>query len=155
MKRVPHTADFRIDGTEFEPYREITRFGKRESNKATDAGDDSRARAISFLMSLYQRRLASSTFALRRLLENRARRLEDALKGAQDVVKSLPTDFAIPDADEMEEMEDVDRERLEDQLAAVSIARNAEQVREEIEELKIFAKRASSNSHRDRTVWPQ
>ncbi len=143
MKRIPHTADFRIDGAEFELYREITRFVKRESAKAAAAGDDPRARAISFLMSLYQRRLASSTFALRRSLENRARRLEEALKRAQDVVRLLPTDFAIPDADEMEEMEDVDRERLEDQLAAVSIARNAEQVREEIEELKVFAKRAA------------
>ena len=143
MKRIPHTADFRIDGAEFELYREITRFVKRESAKAAAAGDDPRARAISFLMSLYQRRLASSTLALRRSLENRARRLDEALKRAQDVVKLLPTDFAIPDADEMEEMEDVDRERLEDQLAAVSIARNAEQVREEIEELKVFAKRAA------------
>jgi superfamily II DNA or RNA helicase len=143
MKRIPHTADFRIDGAEFELYREITRFVKRESAKAAAAGDDPRARAISFLMSLYQRRLASSTFALRRSLENRARRLDEALKRAQDVVKLLPTDFAIPDTDEMEEMEDVDRERLEDQLAAVSIARNAEQVREEIEELKVFAKRAA------------
>src|SRR5216684_956854 len=105
MKRVPHTADFRIDGPEFDLYREITRFVKRESAKAAAAGDDTRARAISFLMSLYQRRLASSTFALRRSLENRARRLDEALKRAQDVVKLLPTDFAIPDADEMEEME--------------------------------------------------
>ena len=96
MKRIPHTADFRIDGAEFELYREITRFVKRESAKAAAAGDDPRARAISFLMSLYQRRLASSTFALRRSLENRARRLDEALKRAQDVVKLLPTDFAIP-----------------------------------------------------------
>jgi hypothetical protein len=98
MKRIPHTADFRIDGAEFDLYREITRFVKRESAKAAAAGDDPRARAISFLMSLYQRRLASSTFALRRSLENRARRLDEALKRAQDVVKLLPTDFAIPDA---------------------------------------------------------
>ena len=33
--------------------REITRFVKRESAKAAAAGDDPRARAISFLMSLY------------------------------------------------------------------------------------------------------
>src|SRR5216684_5716724 len=104
-RRIPMTADFRIDGPEFDLYREITRFVKRESAKAAAAGDDTRARAISFLMSLYQRRLASSTFALRRSLENRARRLDEALKRAQDVVKLLPTDFAIPDADEMEEME--------------------------------------------------
>ena len=143
MKRVPHTADFRIDGPEFDLYREITRFVKRESKKAADAGDDPRARAIGFLMSLYQRRLASSTFALRRSLENRSRRLEEALKRAQELVRLLPTDFSIPDADDIEEMEDSERERLEDQLAAVTISRNAEQVREEIEELKVFANRAA------------
>src|SRR5271169_4242140 len=58
-RRIPMTADFRIDGPEFELYREITRFVKRESSKAAAAGDDPRARAVGFLMSLYQRRLAS------------------------------------------------------------------------------------------------
>lgn len=143
-ERIPKTADFRIDGAEFDLYREITRFVKRESKKAADAGDDPRARAITFLMSLYQRRLASSTFALRRSLENRARRLEEALKRAQDLVRQLPADFEVPDADEMEEMEEADREHLEDQLAAVSIAKNAGQVREEIQELKAFAERAAA-----------
>src|SRR5439155_16560388 len=88
--------------------------------------------------------LASSTFALRRSLENRSRRLDEALKRAQELVRTLPSDFAVPNADDIEEMEDVERERLEDQLAAVTIARNAEQVREEIEELKTFAKRAAA-----------
>jgi hypothetical protein len=41
-ERIPKTADFRIDGAEFELYREITRFVKRESKKAADAGDQSR-----------------------------------------------------------------------------------------------------------------
>lgn len=143
-ERIPKTADFRIDGAEFELYREITRFVKRESAKAAAAGDDPRARAISFLMSLYQRRLASSTFALRRSLENRARRLEEALKRAQELVRQLPSDFAVPDADDLEEMEDVERDHIEDQLAAVSLAPNAEQVREEIQELKAFAERAKT-----------
>ena len=142
-ERIPKTADFRIDRAEFELYREITRFVKRESAKAAAAGDDPRARAITFLMSLYQRRLASSTFALRRSLENRARRLEEALKRAQDIVRQLPSDFEVPDADELEEMEEADREHLEDQLATVSMAKNATQVREEIQELKSFAERVA------------
>ena len=50
-------------------------------------GEDPPARAIGFLMSLYQRRLASSTFAMRRSLENRARRLEEGLKRAPDLVR--------------------------------------------------------------------
>src|ERR1700722_4828371 len=114
-RRIPMTADFRIDESEFALCRDITRFVKRESSKAAAVGDDPRARAVGFLMSLYQRRLASSTHSLRRSLENRMRRLHDGLKKAQEVSQSLPADFlkTLPDSDELDEMEDVDRERLE------------------------------------------
>ena len=61
-KRIPHSVNFQIDGPEFELYRDITRFVKRQSAKAAARGEDPRARAIGFLMSLYQRRLASSTY---------------------------------------------------------------------------------------------
>ena len=86
-KRIPHTVDFQIDGAEFELYRDVTRFVKRQSARAAAEGDDPRARAVGFLMSLYQRRLASSTYAMRRSLENRARRLEEGLKRAQDLAR--------------------------------------------------------------------
>ncbi len=81
-KRIPHTVEFRIDGPEFELYRDVTRFVKQQSAKAAAQGDDPCARAVGFLMSLYQRRLASSTYAMRHSLENRARRLEEGLKRA-------------------------------------------------------------------------
>jgi superfamily II DNA or RNA helicase len=80
-KRIPHTVDFQIDGAEFDLYRDVTRFVKRESARAAAEGEDPRARAIGFLMSLYQRRLASSTYAMRRSLENRARRLHHTYGG--------------------------------------------------------------------------
>jgi len=54
-KRIPHTVDFHIDGAEFELYRDVTRYVKQQSAKAFTQGDDPRARAIGFLMSLYQR----------------------------------------------------------------------------------------------------
>ena len=54
-KRIPHTVDFQIDGAEFELYRDVTRFVKQQSTKAAAQGDDPRARAIGFLMALYQR----------------------------------------------------------------------------------------------------
>jgi superfamily II DNA or RNA helicase len=145
-RRIPMTADFRIDGPEFDLYREITRFVKRESSKAAAAGDDPRARAVGFLMSLYQRRLASSTYSLRRSLENRARRLQEGLRKAQEVTRTLPSDFirTFPDPDELDEMEDLERERLEQMLAAITLAQNPAQVREEIAELEQFAKRAQA-----------
>ena len=138
-KRIPRTVGFTIDDAEWELYGEITRFVKRQSVKAAQ-GDDPRARAVGFLMALYQRRLASSTYAMRRSLENRARRLDEGLKRAQTVAQSAPP--SLPDPEEIEEMEDAERERLEALLEAVTLAGNAEQVREEIAELRRFAESA-------------
>ncbi|NLA40239.1 MAG: DUF3883 domain-containing protein [Smithella sp.] len=141
-KRITHTVDFQIDGPEFDLYKEITRFVKRQSAKAAAQGDDPRARAVGFLMSLYQRRLASSTYAMRRSLENRARRLEEGIKRAQELVKTAPPD--LPDPEEIEEMEENERERLEEMLEAITLAGNAEQIREEIAELRGLAKQAQA-----------
>jgi len=141
-KRIPHTVDFHIDGAEFELYREVTRFVKRESTRAAAEGEDPRARAIGFLMSLYQRRLASSTYAMRRSLENRARRLQEGLKRAQDLARLAPPD--LPEPEEIEEMEESERERLEAMLEAITLAGSAEQVRDEVEELRRLATHAQA-----------
>ena len=141
-KRIPHTADFAIDGPEFELYVTVTRFVKRQSTRAAAEGDDPRARAVGFLMALYQRRLASSTYAMRRSLENRARRLEEGLKRAHDLLKTAPPD--IPDQEELDELEEAERERLERILEAYTLAGNADQVREEIAELRELAEEAKA-----------
>lgn len=138
-KRIPHTVEFQIDGDEFELYRAVTRFVKRQSTNAA-AQDNPRARAVGFLMALYQRRLASSTQALRRSLENRARRLSDALQRAQDLAETAPPN--LPTAEELEEMEEGERERLEQLLEAVTLAGNAAEVREEIDQLLALARQA-------------
>lgn len=141
-KRIPHTVDFQIDGAEFELYREVTRFVKRESARAAAEGEDPRARAIGFLMSLYQRRLASSTYAMRRSLENRARRLEDALKRAVELARLAPPE--LPDPEELEEMEETERERLEALIEAVTLTGSAEDVRAEVAELRRLAVQAQA-----------
>jgi superfamily II DNA or RNA helicase len=138
-KRFPRTIGFTIDGPEFELYRDVTRFVKQQSAKAAGREDDPRARAVGFLMALYQRRLASSTRAVRRSLENRARRLEQALKDARALVAEVPD---IPDPDELEEMEEAERERLERVLDAITLARNAGEVHEEIDRLRQLAAQA-------------
>ena len=139
-KRITHTVDFAIDGEEFELYRDITRFVKRQSTRAAAEGDNPRARAVGFLMALYQRRLASSTRAMRRSLENRAKRLAKGLKEAQTLVRAAPPD--LPDWEELDEMEESERERLERMLEAVTLAGNADMVRQEIAELRDLAEQA-------------
>jgi hypothetical protein len=91
-------------------------------------------------MSLYQRRLASSTYAMRHSLESRAKRLEGALKRAQDLALLAPPE--LPDPEELEEMEESERERLEEMLEAITLAGNAQQARQEVEELRVLASRA-------------
>lgn len=141
-RRIPHTVTFHLDGPELHLYREVTRFIQRQSAAAAAREDDPRARAVRFLMALFQRRLASSTYALRRSLENRAARLADGLKRAQELARLVPPQ--IPDPEEFEEMEDAEREHLEELLAAVSLAQNADQIREEISELEGLAAQAKA-----------
>ena len=64
-KRIPRTAEVRHRRRRVRALPEVTRFVKRQSHRAAAEGDDPRARAVGFLMSLYQRRLASSTHAMR------------------------------------------------------------------------------------------
>ena len=139
-KRIPRTADFNIEGDELELYKDVTAFVKRQSTRAAAQGDDRRAHAIGFLMSMYQRRLASSTRSMKKSLENRARRLEDRLTRAQELAGQAPP--IIPDLEDIEEMDDHERERLEEILDAITLAENADQVRDEIAELQILAVQA-------------
>ena len=141
-KRIPHTVDFQIDGAEFDLYRDITRFVKRQSSRAAAQEEDPRARAVGFLMSLYQRRLASSTHAVRRSLEKRANRLEEGLKKAQELAYLAPPE--LPTQEELEEMEDSERERLEQILEAITLSQNADQVKDEVAELRELAAQAQT-----------
>ena len=139
-KRIPHTVDFSIDGEEFALYREVTRFVKQQSAKAAAQGDDPRARAVGFLMSLYQRRLASSTYAMHRSLENRSHRLQEGLRRADELLRTAPPE--IPDPEEIEEMEEAERERLEALLDAITLAQNRHEAEEEIARLEELADQA-------------
>ena len=139
-KRITHTASFGIEGAELDLYDAISRFVKRQSARAAEQGDTARARAVGFLMALYQRRLASSARAIRRSLENRANRLDERLHSAQALAASAPP--TLPDPEDFDELEESDRIRLEDLLDAVTLANNAEEARGEIAELKAFAQQA-------------
>jgi superfamily II DNA or RNA helicase len=141
-KRDTRTADFTIDHDELRLYRDVTNFVKEQSRKAADRGDDPRARAVGFLMALYQRRLASSARSLKCSLENRVARLTENLKRAQELALTVPRD--LPTEEELEEMEEAERERFERLLEAVTIAQNPAQVREEAIRLEQLGQRAKA-----------
>ncbi len=138
-KRETRTADFAIDGEEYKLYRAVSSFVKEQSAKAAAQGDDPRARAVGFLMALYQRRFASSARAIRRSLENRAERLTENLKRAR---LTALTAGDLPDAEDLDEMDDDQREHFEKLIEAVSLSQNPAQVNEEVALLKELADRA-------------
>ena len=141
-KRIPNTVEFSIDGEEFRLYGEVTRFVKDQSAKAAASPDDPRARAVGFLMALFQRRLASSAYALQCSLENRARRLEQGLEDAFKFLHAPPP--VIPDEEEMEEMEEAEREEVERVAQAMTLARDADQILQEARDLRRFAEWAKA-----------
>ena len=141
-KRITRTAGFEIAGAELELYEGISRLIRQQSRRAAEEEDTPRARAVGFLMTLYQRRLASSARAIQRSLGNRARRLADNLQRAQSIAAAAPG--KLPDLEDFEEMTEEDRVQLENRLDAVSMAERADEVRAEIGELQEFAAQAQA-----------
>ena len=84
--------------------------------------------------------MPSSTRSMKRSLENRARRLEERLTQAQELASQAPP--VLPDIEDLEEMDDNERERLEELLDAITLAESADQVRDEISELQALAVQA-------------
>ena len=139
--RLPRTVRFNIDGTEYDLYRAVTRFVKSQSARAAAAEErNPQARALGFLMALFQRRLASSTWSLKKSLERRANLLEKKVGRAGVIVKDLPPE--IPDEEDLEEMDASDRELWEERLEAIDVSRNAQEIRRDVEELRKLCKQA-------------
>jgi len=147
-KRIVNTVSFSLDGAEFKLYQDVTRMVKSISMRAAaQAPGDPRARAMGFLMALYQRRLASSTASLKASLTRRADSLTRKLGHADEMLKEGPID--IPEEDEWEEMEESQRELLERKIEAVMLTENRELTNTEIAELRRLATEAQSIIDRD------
>ena len=68
-KRIPHTVAFDLEGEEVGTIlKHVTRYVQSQSARAAEAGDERRGRAVGFIMAMYQRRMASSTHALKESL---------------------------------------------------------------------------------------
>ena len=140
-RRIVNTVSFMIDGKEFELYRDVSRMVKRMSSQAAAQDPpDPRARAMGFLMALYQRRLASSTAALQASLHRRAENLSKKLAGADELLKEGPLD--LPDEDEWEELEEAEREIFERRAEAVMLVQSRDLANAEIAELRRLATEA-------------
>jgi DNA or RNA helicases of superfamily II len=132
-KRIPGTVAFDLEGVEFELYKEVTRYVQRQSQRAAQAGDARRGRAVGFIMAMYQRRMASSTHALKESLLRRQRALNELLESVTQL-GDLPMP-EIPSHDEWEEMDDAEREAKERELEKATLSRRKPELEEELKEI--------------------
>lgn len=134
--RHVHTPQFGLSPGERELYSKVTDYVQRHFQTAwTD-----KRRNVGLAMTVLQRRLASSTHAIARSLENRLNRLQ-ALR--EDVSKLQDDPLLGHSEEEIEELPEDERWALEDRLAErLTLARNLPQLDAEIRELQDLSRRA-------------
>jgi superfamily II DNA or RNA helicase len=133
--RRVHTPTFRLSPSERGLYERVTAYVRKHFKRAWEE----RRRNVGLAMAVLQRRLASSTHAIARSLENRLRRLE-ALK--EEALRLSGGEEALLEED-LEDLPEAERWRLEAEVSErLTLARNLPELEAEMEELKALAKEA-------------
>lgn len=112
--RHPTRVEYRIEGDELALYDAVTRVVSEQLREIR--GDRSRTTA-GFVLTTMQRRVASSTRAIRRTLERRVDRIEKALEDPEEYLRSRKAfqRSLVDDLEELEEMDEQTRWELEDE----------------------------------------
>lgn len=138
--REVRTIPLRFDSDETKFYRDLTSYVSYYYNLSK--GDEKR-RAVGFAMTLLQKRMVSSLYAVRNSLLNRAARLEEQLRNAAKAEDDRrKAEQAAVELEELEEdLEDLRRASLEEEVLAASLGTRAE-VGAEVRRLRRLAKDA-------------
>lgn len=134
--RYVHTPQFKLSPSERGLYERVTEYVTKHFRKAWD----DKRRNVGLAMTVLQRRLASSTYAISRSLENRLKRLQ----ALRDDVHNLADDpYMGYTEEELEDLPEEERWALEDKLTErLTLARNLPQLEAEIRELESLSREA-------------
>lgn len=134
--RYVHTPQFRLSASERQLYEHVTDYVTKHFRRAWD----DKKRNVGLAMTVLQRRLASSSYAIARSLENRHKRLLTL----KDEVNNLGEDpYLGLTEDELEDLPEEERWELEDKIAErLTLARNLPQLEAEIRELESLSREA-------------
>ncbi len=128
--RYVRTILFRLTEAEIELYNSVTRYVQEYFDKAKEN------RSISFALMILQRRLTSSTYAIYESLRRRKARLEELLELPEKIRQDEDYLRARNISDEeLEDMAEEERLKIEERLEHLTIAKNIDDVRAEIAEL--------------------
>ena len=132
-RRFPMTLKFNLSDEEIDLYNDVSRYVIHQYNKALM---HDKKRNVAFALVILQRRMASSTYALLRSLERRKERLEKILAGKEEP-RELKIDF-----EELEDLEEGERWKKEEEWEGVTVARNPEELKEEIRTIERLIEKA-------------
>lgn len=135
-KREVQTANFDLDGEEFQFYDALTKYVENQSIKAAD-DESPRGRALGFTMAMLQRRFASSLYAVRRSLERRREKLEDQIKKPW-----MQAGFDESKLEDLDELTEEETQKILDQIETASLGRDREQIQDEIDSLTSLIRQA-------------
>jgi superfamily II DNA or RNA helicase len=132
-RRCARTVRFELYPDERLLYDETTAYVVEELNRALQSEN----RATGFVMTIFQKLLDSSTYALGRALERRARRLEETVSRVE-IERQMDREAAIGDPDLIDDVEDVE------DLVCLTARQTVEEIRKEIATLRRLVALADS-----------
>jgi superfamily II DNA or RNA helicase len=126
------TAAFRLTQPEKRLYNEVTSYIQDYYDQAKEE------RHIAFAMVILQRRLTSSVHAILSSLERRQKKLKEYLEYPKKIEQQWDAykEVAELTESEIEDLPEEERDEVEQKLEEMTIARNIEDVRREVKELK-------------------
>ncbi|AXI24737.1 helicase [Methanofervidicoccus sp. A16] len=128
-KRYPITVKFNLSDKELELYYKVTQYVLKIYNKI--GVEYPRRGNIAFALTILQRRMASSTYALLQSLRRRRKRLEELLKEGSTYRHAWDVDVDFED-----DIDDEERWRREEKWEVLTVAENIEELKEEIKTLE-------------------
>lgn len=135
LPRYVKDVAFHLSDDEKQLYNNLTKYVIKQYNRALA---NARKRNVAFALTILQRRLASSTYAILRSLERRRERLKEILERAG---KPLEPQQSF-DIDEVEEMTEEERWRVEQEWETLSVAENRFELEEEIKTVEKLIEQA-------------
>ena len=120
---------------EKELYNNLSDYVNSQYNKALTKNKKNN---VAFALVILQRRLASSTYALRTSLDRRKVRLQELLEGAEDKRRSLST----IDFETIDDLSEEERWKEEEIWETLSVAENRAELEREIETLEALSEAA-------------
>ncbi len=129
LDRFVTTTTYRLSPAERELYEAVTDYVEEQSERAAEKGE--RGRLLGFTLALFQRRLASSSRAIRRSLERRYKRLstlQDHMEELRQQGVEMPEDF--------EDLPEEERLEIESRFEKFTVAESREELQWECRQLE-------------------